>query len=245
MSASNRVCRASSCRQQTETAPPRPEAGSACRPIRDADRRRAGDDDPVPVDAVDVAEDPGRGLLQRAVLVPDGPPLGELHQHVVRPARRDLRDLLPELPLHRLDGDHRPAHHLLDGGLRVRRAGVPRQAHPVRPDPGDPDHSLPGGPGAQLRAVPVPALALQRQRQLDRHEPSAVGLGLLRRGLRDLPAAPVLPDDSERPGRRRARRRRQPLADLPADLRPARPGRPWRPWPSSSSCGAGTTCWTR
>ncbi len=122
---------------------------------------------------------------------------------------------------------------------------VPRQADPLRADPGHPDHPVPGGPGAELRALPLPALAVQRQRQLDRDEPAALGLGLLRRRLRNVPAAPVLPDDPDRALRRGPGRRRQPLADLPEGLRSRSRDRPSPPWRSSSSCGAGTTCSTR
>ena len=62
------------------------------------------------------------------------------------------------------------------------------------------------------RKLPHP---FERERQLHRHPGAAVGRGVPRRGIRDLPAAPVLPDDPARARRRRPGRRRQPVADLP------------------------------
>ena len=89
-------------------------------------------------------------------------------------------------------------------------------------DPGDPHHPVPDRPRPQLHPLPVPPVPPERERQLDRDEPAALGLGVLRRGLRHVPPAPVLPDDPERAGGRGPRRRGQPVADLPEGLRPAR-----------------------
>ena len=145
----------------------------------------------------------------------------------------------------RIAGNGRPGRHLCDGRIRVRGVRVPRQADPVRLDPRDPDHPVPDRPRPELHPLPLPPVAPERERQLHRDKLAAVGLGVLRRSVRDVPAAAVLPDHPQRAGRRGARRRGKPVADLHGASTSRSRDRPSPPSRSSSSCGAGTTCSTR
>ena len=72
-----------------------------------------------------------------------------------------------------------------------------------------------------------------------------MGRGVPRRRVRDVPAAPVLPGDPARAGRRRTGRRGRTRGRSSATSTCRCRSRSSRRSPSSRSCGAGTTCSTR
>ena len=230
---------------RSASGPCEPPGAAALR--RPADRRRPADDGPVLLDDRRRRSRPGpRSSARRRSRFPTGPHWENYAKMWNALPGRDVRDVLPQLAQAR-DAQHdRPARQLLDGRLRLRRARrsaaaaccsrcilatliIPFQVVLV------PNFIL-------YRLLPAP---VQRERQLDRDAGAAVGRGVLRRRLRDLPAAPVLPGDpaASWPTRPASTARTRGRSSATSTCR--WPGRPWRRSRSSLHVDAGTTCSTR
>ena len=174
--------------------PPDPH-GPTGHPDRPAGRRRAAHDGAVPVDDLDVAQDPGGGLRRSRRRCSRRCPSGRTTPTCGTPCRSRILHQLSQAGGAQHD---RPADQLLDGGVRLRGAPLPVPRAALRPPAGHADHPVPGRPRPELHPVPVPAAPVEHERQLDRDPGAAVGRGVPRRRLRDVPAPPVLPGDPAR-----------------------------------------------
>ncbi len=194
--------------------------------LRGADRRRAGDDDPVLLDAAHLAQDAGRGVRRRRRCRSRPAPTGRTTSGCGTRSgtSRSATFFLNSLKIATLSTIGEVfACSLAAFAFAVHP--VPRPAAAVRAADGDPDHPVPGRPRAQLHPVADAAQPVQRLGQLHRHPGAAVAGGVPRRRVRDLPAPPVLPRDPGRARRRGAGGRREPVADLPPHLHAAGPAR--------------------
>ena len=162
-------------------------------------RGRGDHHDPLPLDALDLAQEQPGLYLYPPQWIPDPIRIANYGDVLSLVPFCDLR---PEQPDHRRQRDVRHAALLLLHRLRLCPSARSRPRRHLHGRAGHPDAADDRHPGPDLHRL--------QQARLDQHLPAPDRPGLLRHPLLHLPAAPVLPVHPAGAGRGGQARRRQP-----------------------------------